>query len=140
MRNTPSTKVDLNHNKIARMEGLDELARALFPGNKNHQRTFLAVFVEIKWSSGQFVPALEQIADKHGISHRTLETVRARMRRLGIIDHVSRFNKARGYREGWVFSNRFGSSLIHLRETCERLRLCRDANQEGKDRDLHKYL
>lgn len=135
-----STKIELNHNKIVRMEGLDDLARVLFPGNKNHQKAFLAIFVEIKWAPGQFVPALEPIADKQGISHRTLETVRAKMRRLGLIDHVSRFNKNHGYREGWVFSNRFVSSLDVLARLQANLRICRKMEQEKKDRELDRYL
>jgi hypothetical protein len=33
------------------------------------------------------------------------------VRRMGIIDHVSRFNKIHGYQEGWVFCSRFSHSL-----------------------------
>lgn len=136
----PSTKIDLNHNRISRIEGLDELAKALFPGNKNHQRTFIAIFVELKWSDGQFLSALEPIADKHNISHRTLETVRAKMRRLGLIDHVSRFNKSYGYREGWVFSKRFERSLKRLGELIQYIRECKKDAQKQKDRDAFRYL
>ena len=137
---TPSTKIDLNHNRIARMEGLDELTQILFPGNKTHQRVFLSIFVELKWAPDQFLPILEPIADKHGFSHRTLETVRAKMRRLGIIDHVSRFNKRHGYREGWVFSQRFDRSLTRLGELLSSHRPPRSAAQEKKDRECHRYL
>ena len=137
---TPSTKIDLNHSKITRIEGLDELAQILFPGNKTHQRVFLAIFVELKWAPDQFLPILEPIADRHGISHRTLETVRAKMRRLGIIDHVSRFNKRHGYREGWVFSRRFAHSLTRLDELLSSHLDPRSATQEKKDRDCHRYL
>jgi len=122
------------------MEGLDELAKLLFPGNKNQQRTFLGIFVELKWAKDQFLPTLERVADKHGTSHRTLETVRAKMRRLGIIDHVSRFNKRHGYREGWVFSRRFAHSLTRLDELLSNHRDPRSATQEKKDRDCHRYL
>ena len=135
-----STKIDMNHSRIARIQDLDELAAVLFPGNKNHQKTFLAVFVELKWSHDQFLPALEPIADKHGISHRTLETVRAKMRRLGLIDHVSRFNQRYGYREGWVFSNRFSRTLERLAGLYERLRDKRGARQEEKDRVMITYV
>jgi len=140
VRTTSSTKVDLNHSKIARLEGLDDLARVCLPGNKAHQRVFLAIFTEIKWAPGQFLPALEPVAQRHGISSRTLENVRAKMRRLGIIDHVSRFNKVHGYREGWVLSSRFRNGLECLGKTYDRLRECRDANQEHKERDLHWYV
>jgi len=45
-----------------------------------------------------------------------LERVRAKMRRMGMIDHVSRFNAKRGYREGWILSTRFEKSLGQLAE------------------------
>jgi len=137
---TPNTKIDLNYNRIARQQGLDDVARMLFPGNKNHQRVFLAIFVDLKWAENQFLPVLEPLADKEGISHRTLETVRAKMRRLGIIDHVSRFNPKRGYREGWVFSTRFERSLVRLGQVIGVCRNNSGENQEKKDRDLHNYL
>jgi len=137
---TPSTKIDLNHSRIARMEGLDELATIFFPNNRLHQRVFLALFVELKWAEDQFLPAMEPIADKHGISHRTLETVRAKMRRLGLIDHVSRFSRKRGYREGWVFSKRFERSLDRLATLAEGLKDTSKPEQERKDRDIHHYL
>jgi hypothetical protein len=59
---------------------------------------------------------------------------------MGIIDHVSRFNKAHGYREGWVFSSRFAHSLIRLAELSREFRDRKDALQERKDRDLFRYL
>lgn len=137
---TPNTKIDLNHTRIIHMEGLDELAITLFPHNKTQQQVFLAVFVELKWAPEQFLPTLEPIADKKGFSHRTLETVRAKMRRLGLIDHVSRFNKKHGYREGWVFSKRFETSLIRLATLLQGFKDTSKPEQERKDRDLHYYL
>ena len=135
-----STKIDANHNKLARIQDLDELARVLFPGNQNHQRIFLAVFVELKWADGHFLVALEPIADMHGFSHRSLETVRAKMRRLGLIEHVSRFNKRHGYREGWVFSSKFGKALRTLADLTETLRERRDGAGDKKDRDSLMYI
>ena len=135
-----STKIEVSHNKIARIEDLDELARILFPGNRNHRRIFVAIFVELKWSRGQFLPALELIADQYQLSRRVLETVRAKMRRLGLIDHVSRFNQTYGYREVWVFSNKFPNALNRLANLAVKLREQRDPSQERKDRDVFGYL
>jgi len=136
----PSTKIELNHSKISRMEGLDDLARVLIPGNKNQQLVFLAIFMELKWAPDQFLSTLEPVAEKHNISRRTLETVRAKMRRLGLIDHVSRFNQQRGYREGWVFSRRFERGLNRLAEQIARFKSTAERPQEQKDRDAHRYL
>ena len=135
-----STKIDVNHSRIARVQDLDELAGVLFPGNRHHQRIFLAVFVELKWAEGQFLEALEPVADKYGISHRSLETVRAKMRRLGLIDHVSRFGQKHGYREGWVFSNKFGKALRRLADLADSMRERRGHAGERKDRDALTYI
>jgi hypothetical protein len=69
-----------------------------------------------------------------------LETVRSKMRRMGLIDHVSRFNKNYGYREGWVFSNRFQNSLNRLSEVLKDVRSRKGNLQEQKDRDLFRYI
>jgi hypothetical protein len=140
VKNVLNTKIELNHNKIARIQDLDELAGLLFPGNKNHQRIFLAIFIELKYSPGEFLPVLTPLCDKYGFSPRMLETVRSKMRRMGIIDHVSRFNKKYGYREGWIFSSRFSRALIRLADLAQSLRVKKDTRQERKDRDLFNYL
>ena len=136
----PSTKIELNHNKIARIQGLDELAEILFPGNRNHQKIFLTIFIELKYAPGEFLPNLTPLCEKYDFTPRMLETVRSKMRRMGLIDHVSRFNKAHGYREGWIFSNRFSRSLIHLTELIQGFKDRKDTLQERKDRDLFSYL
>ncbi len=135
-----STKIDVNHSRITRIQDLDELAVVFFPGNKRHQKVFLAVFIELKWAEGQFVPVLEPIADKFGVSRRALETVRAKMRRLGLIDHVSRFGQKYGCREGWVFSNKFAKALRRLADLAESLRERRGHAGERKDRDALTYI
>ena len=136
----PTTKIELNHNRIARIQGLDELAGILFPGNRNHQKIFLAIFIELKYAEGEFLPRLTHLCEKYGFTPRTLETVRSKMRRMGILDLVSRFNKAHGYREGWIFSNRFSRSLVHLTALIQGFRDRKDALQERKDRDLFVYI
>ncbi len=136
----PSTKIELNHNKIARIQGLDELVGILFPGNKSHQKIFLAIFIELKYAPGEFMPNLSPLCEKYSFSPRMLETVRSKMRRMGIIDHVSRFNKAHGYREGWVFSNRFSRALNRLTELIQGFKERKDSLQKQKDRDLFMYL
>ena len=135
-----STKIEFNHNKIARIQGLDEFAMLLFPGNKHHQRIFLAIFIELKYADVQFLPDLLWICKKYDLSPRMLETVRSKMRRMGIIDHVSRFNKKYGYREGWVFSGRFQNALNRVEAILNNFKNRKDALQERKDRDLFMYI
>ncbi len=135
-----STKIEFNFNKIARIQGLDELARLLFPGNKNHQRIFLAIFIELKYVPGNFLPSLRHLCEKYDFSPRMLETVRSKMRRMGLIDHVSKFNKKYGYREGWIFSGRLDRSLQQLIELIKNFKKKKDTIQKKKDIDLFRYL
>lgn len=107
MKNMVSTKIEFSFNKISRIQDLSDLARLLFPGNRNHQKVFLVIFIELKYAECQFLSSLTPLCKKHDFSCRMIETVRAKMRRRGLIDHVSRFNKKYGYQEGWVFSKRF---------------------------------
>ena len=140
MKTIASTKIELNCNKIARIQGLDELAKVLFSGNNDHQKIFLAVFIELKYAPDQFLPTLVSLCDKYEFSPRMLETVRSKMRRMGMIDHVSRFNKRYGYREGWVFSSRFGRTLDRLISLIQDLKERKGTLQEQKDRDVFRYL
>ena len=122
------------------MNGLDDLARILFPSNRNHQRVFLAIFIDLKYSPDQFLPSLLPLCDKYGFTPRMLETVRSKMRRMGILDHVSRFNKTHGYCEGWVFSHRFVKALAKMTNSIEEYKNKKDGHQQQKDRDLFQYL
>jgi len=125
---------------IARIQGLDEFAQLLFSGNRSHQQVFLAILIELKYAPGQFLPHLSSVCDRYGLSPRMLETLWGKMRRLELIDHVSRFNKGFGYREGWVFSNRFSRTMARLGGLTSDFRERRNARQEKKDRDLFMYV
>lgn len=140
VKNIPSTKIEISYNKIERLKGLDELARILFPGNRNQQRIFLAIFIELKYASDQFLPSMTPLCDQYAFSLRMLETVRSKMRRMGIIDHVCRFNATTGYREGWVFSKRFSKAMVRISEAVESFREDKDPHQREKDRDLFRYV
>jgi len=135
-----NTKIELNHNRITKIRDLADLAVVLFPHNKRHQRVFLAIFVELKYAPVQSLGSLDWIAKDHGISRRVFEIVRAKMRRLGLVDHVSRFSKRAGYREAWMLSARFRRSLVRLSELQQSFTEVGDARQERKDRDLFRYL
>ncbi len=136
----PSTKIDLSYNKIGRINGLDDLARILFPSNRKHQKVFLAIYIGLKYAPDEYLPSLSPLCNQYGFTPRMLETVRSKMRRMGVIDHVSRFNRVHGYREGWVYSKRFSYSLLRLSESMESFRQRGNSIQEQKDRDTFMYL
>lgn len=126
----PNTKIEFNHNKIARIQGLDEYAKVLFPGNRNHQRIFLAVFIELKFAHREFLPCLTPLLWQVHVHSPDAGNSAEQNARMGIIDHVSRFSKAYGYREGWVFSNRFSKTLIRLSELFKDFRHLSNFNLE----------
>lgn len=109
-----STRIELSFNRVQRLQDAAELAELLLPGNRNQQYCFLAIWISLKWAGPALVPNLGDVAREHRISRRTLERVRAKLRRMGFIDHVSRFSAQYGYREGWTFSPRFANSLRQL--------------------------
>jgi len=120
--NMTSTKIAWSFNKIAKLADSADLAEMLFPGNRNQQHAFLVLLISLKWADQRMVPNLASVTRQHGVSRRTFERVRAKLRRLGLIDHVSRFNARHGYREGWVLSTRFEHGLRTLASTIERLK------------------
>ena len=117
-----STKIAWSFNKIAKLADSADLAEMLFPGNRNQQHAFLVLLISLKWADQRMVPNLASVTRQHGVSRRTFERVRAKLRRIGLIDHVSRFNARHGYREGWVLSTRFEHSLKTLADKIEHLK------------------
>lgn len=105
------TKIEINPAIVRRISGLDDLARIFFPDNRNHRRAFIAIWVEIKYARDQFLHTMSHLPAKYNFSQRTLETARAKMKKLGLLKRVSHFNPQHGHRSGWTFSERFTSSL-----------------------------
>lgn len=128
-----STKIELSFNKITRLTDLADLAELLFPGNRNQQHASLVIWISLKWADHHMVPNVAAAAEKHGVSRRTLERVRAKMRRMGMIDYVSRFSAELGYREGWVLSTRFERSLKQLAEKVDSFK---DIMPQTKEKDM----
>ena len=60
-------------------------------------------------------PYLER---KYEISRRILERARAKLTRLGLIEHISYLNSRYGGQHGWKLSSRFETALKQLAEKC----------------------
>ena len=81
-----STKIELSFNKITRLADLSDLAEMLFPGNRNQQYAFLVIWFSLKWSEHHIVPNFGGVSKQHEVSPRTTERVRAKLRRMGLIE------------------------------------------------------
>lgn len=124
-----STNIEASHGRIRRLADPADLAELLFPGNASHQHAFLVIWTTLKWRQ-HLVPNLAAAAQDRGVSRRTLERVRAKLCRLGVIEHVSRCSARLGYRDGWVLSSRFERSLALLAERVASLKTPEASSRE----------
>lgn len=85
----------------------------LFPGNRNQQHAAACIFYELKWANS-IVPNLAYIESKYCVTHRVLQRARAKLTRLGLIEHVSYLNNRYGGQHGWKMSSRFETALRQL--------------------------
>ena len=135
------TKIEINPAIVRRTSGLDDLARIFFPDNRSHRRVFVSIWVELKYARDQFLPSLAHIPGKYGVSERVLETVRARMKKIGLLKRVSRFNPSHGYAAGWTYSDRFTGALARLSEATRFARKPQESETgKQKDRDAILYI
>lgn len=104
----------------------------LFPGNRNQQHAAACIFFELKWANGM-VPNLAYIERKYDISRRILQRTRAKLSRLGLIEHVSYLNSRYDGQHGWKLSSRFERGLKQLVEKCIGVR---DTRISSKEKDL----
>jgi hypothetical protein len=65
-------------------------------------------------TSAEPVPNLAHLEALHGISRRKLQRARAKLARLGLIEHVSGLNTRYAGAHGWRLSGRMGTALRAL--------------------------
>lgn len=131
-----TTKIDFAFRRIARLGGIGEVAEMFFPGNRNQQYAFLVIWVRLKWRSEGIVPNLGQLVMSEGVSRRTLERVRAKMRRMGLLEHITRFDPRFGNREGWILSENFEKSLVLLGQKMAQFRETSQGSPEQEEQVL----
>jgi len=126
------TKIDFHHRRISQLSDFTELVEMLFPGNRNQQHAAACIFFELKWGDS-IVPNLGYLESKYKISRRVLQRARAKLCRIGLIEHVSYLNSRYGGQQGWKLSSRFETGLRQLADRCAVLRNKATSSKE-KDR------
>ena len=135
------TKTEINPGIVRHISGVDDLARIVFPDNRNHRRLFVLIWVELEYAENQFLPSLSPLCLKYDFSERVLETVRARLKKMGILKRVSHFDSQYGGIAGWTFSERFSGCLVKLSNDLKAARKPTGrAIDEQKDRDSIIYV
>lgn len=120
------TKISFNHRKD--ISDYSDLVELLFPGNRNQQHAAACIFFELKWANSM-VPNLAYIERKYDISRRILQRSRAKLSRLGLIEHVSYLNSRYGGQHGWKLSSRFEQGLKQLARKCAGFRDTRTSSK-----------
>ena len=123
------TKISFNHRK--EISDWSDLVEMLFPGNRNQQHAAACILFELKWAGG-LIHNLGHLEKLHNISRRILQRTRAKLSRLGLIEHISSFNMRYGGQVGWKLSSKFEGSLKRLAEKCAKLR---DTQTSSKEKD-----
>ncbi len=126
------TKIDFHHRRISRISDFAELIEILFPGNRTQQHAAACIFFELKWADS-ILPTVVYLEEKYAISRRILERARAKLSRLGLIEHISFLNNRYGGQYGWKLSTRFERMLKRLGERCADLR---NRGVSSRDKDL----
>jgi hypothetical protein len=123
-------KISFNHRK--NISDYFDLVEMLFPGNRNQQHAAACIFFELKWVD-YLVPNMTDLETKYDISRRILQITRAKLSRLGLIEHVSYLNRRYGGQHGWRLSSRFEQGLKQLAQKCADFR---DTKTGSKEKDL----
>ena len=121
------TKISFNHRKD--ISDYSDLVEMLFPGNRNQQHAAACIFFELKWINGM-VPNLAYMEKQYDISCRILQRTRAKLSKLGLIEHVSYLNSRYGGQHGWRLSTRFERTLNHLALKCVDFRNTKTSSKE----------
>jgi len=167
---TEPTKINFNHRRMRQLDDITDLTKMLFPGNRNQQHAaarillapavgrYLAVLpsnlqhasesnsrkespvrLALKRST-DIMSSLGELQQKHNISRRTLQRTRAKLVRLGLIEHVSWMNRHYGGRQGWKLSGKMSTALRHLAERIDQWRSDTRSKHLEKEEVLAEFL
>lgn len=133
-----STKIEFRYRRIGELDDLTDLVAILFPGNRNQQHAAARILLTLK--SAKEPLAVTELEKRYGITRRTLQRTRAKLARLGLIEHVSWMNSRYGGRTGWRLSSRMSGGLRQLADRIERWRSDGRPERRRKDEQLVELL
>ena len=130
-----STKIEFRYRRVSEIGDITDLVEMLFPGNRNQQHAAARILLALKACS-EPVPCMSHLEREHGISRRMLQRARAKLARLGLIEHVSWMNARYGGQHRWKLSSRTSTALRQLADRIDDWRRdTRPERREGRGRD-----
>ncbi len=130
-----STKIEFRYRRIGQIDDLTDLVAMFFPGNKNQQHAAARILLVLR-AAKQSIPTLADLECRFDISRRTLQRARAKLARLGLIEHVTWMNSRYGGQQGWRLSNRMSGALRHLADKVDTWRTDDRPERRKKDERL----
>jgi hypothetical protein len=127
------TRLEFQHRRIRELHDISDIVELLFPGNRNQQHAAACILHELKWAQG-IVPNLVFMQDRYNISRRTLQRTRAKLSRLGLIEHVSGLGIRDAGQRGWRLTGRFSAALRLLADKVDEWR--EDRHLGRREREL----
>jgi len=121
------TKISFNHRKD--ISDYSDLVEMLFPGNRNQQHAAACILFELKWTD-LLMLNMANIETQYAISRRILQRTRAKLSKLGLIEHVSYLNSRYDGQHGWKISTRFERALNQLAQKCAGFREIKVSSKE----------
>jgi len=136
---TESTKINFRYRKVRDINDVTDLAVILFPGNRNQQHAAARILLALKGTK-DLLKSFRDIEEKFCISRRTIERTRAKLARLGLIEHVSWMNRRYDGRQGWKISGKMSTALRHLAERIDQWRSDTRPENLEKENVLSEFL
>ena len=136
---TESTKINFRYRKVRDIDDVTDLVVILFPGNRNQQHAAARILLVLK-NANDLLKSFRDIEEKFGISRRTIERTRAKLARLGLIEHVSWMNRRYDGRQGWKLSGRMSTSLRCFADKIDSWRNDNSPDRKEKDNVLIAVL
>ncbi len=129
---TESTKIEFRYRRISQIDDITDLVAIFIPGNRNQQHAAARMLIALK-NNDDILPSFGFLKGDHGISRRMLERSRAKLARLGLIEHIGWMSSRHGGQAGWKLSSRMSSSLRQLADKIDAWR--NDVRPERREKD-----
>ena len=129
---TEPSKIDFRYRRISQISDITDLVDMLFSGNRNQQHAAARILLALKVTSNP-IRSLSHLEEQHNISRRTLQRTRAKLSRLGLIEHITWMNSRYGGQQGWKLSSRMSTALRQLADKIDRWK--KDGRPERKQKD-----
>ena len=129
---TEPTKIDFRYRRIGQTDDITDLVVMLFPGNRNQQHAAARILMTLKVAKDP-TPTLLDLERRFGISRRTLQRARAKLSRLGLIEHVTWMNSRYSGQQGWRLSTRMSGALRQMADKVDAWRT--DDRPERREKD-----